>query len=146
MLKQPSFFSDLFNLLIFDCFLLEAFFIQSDMGAFVISKRFNDEYKFVYTSRKGKELFTSPGYELKFECEEAVERFKLSVADAVFAKFKTTGGKFFFKVIFEEAHFATSRKFTTELRIKKAVDEIQKYADKAEILDFSGGFVFEDSE
>lgn len=114
------------------------------MGAFVISKRFNDEYKFVYTNRRGKEIFTSPGYELKFECEEAIERFRLAIADAVFAKFKSSSGKFFFKIIFEEAHFATSRKFTTELRVKKAMDEINKYAGKAEILDFSGGFVFEE--
>jgi hypothetical protein len=36
------------------------------MGAFVISKRFNDEYKFVFTSGKGKVIFTSLSYELKY--------------------------------------------------------------------------------
>jgi hypothetical protein len=29
------------------------------MGTFVISKRFDDRYKFVFTSRKGKTIFTS---------------------------------------------------------------------------------------
>ncbi len=46
------------------------------MGAFVISKRFNDEYKFVFASRKGKTVFTSLSYELKFECEESIEKLK----------------------------------------------------------------------
>ena len=49
------------------------------MGTFVISKRFNDEYKFEYVSRKGKTIVTSDSYELKFECEEAIELLKESL-------------------------------------------------------------------
>ena len=46
------------------------------MSAFVISKRFNDEYKFEFTSRKGKTIFTSNSFELKFECENAILEWK----------------------------------------------------------------------
>ncbi len=107
------------------------------MGAFVISKRLNDHYKFVFTSRKGKVIFTSMSYELKFECEEGVEYFKKNMELATFVKFKSPGNKYFFKLFLDEAIFALSRKYTTELRVQKGIDEIVKYAGVAEILDFS---------
>jgi uncharacterized protein YegP (UPF0339 family) len=117
------------------------------MGAFVISKRFNDEYKFVFTSRKGKVIFTSLSYELKFECEEDIEKFKLNVDQARFLKFKGSGGKYFFKLMLGEIHFATSRKYTTELLLQKGIKEIVTYSSKAEILDFSSSeSIFEDEE
>ena len=62
------------------------------MGAFVISKRYNDEYKFVFTSKKGKVVFTSLSYELKFECEEDIEKFKAVIETAEFLKFKSSTG------------------------------------------------------
>ncbi|WP_264536304.1 DUF1508 domain-containing protein [Flavobacterium sp. N1736] len=115
------------------------------MGAFVISKRFNDEYKFVFTSRKGKVIFTSLSYELKFECEEEIEKFKVNVDLARFLKFKGSGGKYFFKLMLGEVHFATSRKYTTELLLQKGIKEIVQYSSKAEILDFSScESIFED--
>ncbi|MDX6183884.1 DUF1508 domain-containing protein [Flavobacterium sp. Fl-77] len=115
------------------------------MGAFVISKRFNDEYKFVFTSRKGKVIFTSLSYELKFECEEDIERFKASIETASFLKFKGSGGKYFFKLMLGSDHFATSRKYTTELLLQKGIKEIVQYGSKAEILDFSSNdSIFED--
>ena len=115
------------------------------MGAFVISKRFNDEYKFVFTSRKGKVIFKSLSYELKFECEEDIERFKASVELARFLKFKGSGGKYFFKLMLSDVQFATSRKYTTELLLQKGIKEIVLYASKSEILDFSSAdFIFED--
>ena len=117
------------------------------MGAFVISKRFNDEYKFVFTSRKGKVIFTSLSYELKFECEEDIEKFKINTEQAKFLKFKGSGGKYFFKLMLGEVHFATSRKYTTELLLQKGIKEIVTYASKAEILDFSSSdSIFEDEE
>ena len=115
------------------------------MGVFVISKRFNDEYKFVFTSRKGKTIFTSLSYELKFECEEDIEKFKLNIESAEFLKFKSTTGKYFFKLFLDGNHFATSRKYTTELRLQKGINEIVQYASKSEMLDFSeNNFVFSD--
>jgi uncharacterized protein YegP (UPF0339 family) len=117
------------------------------MGAFVISRRFNDEYKFVFTSRKGKVIFTSLSYELKFECEEDIEKFKINIDQAKFLKFKGSGGKYFFKLMLGEVHFATSRKYSTELLLQKGVKEIVSYASKAEILDFSSNeLIFEDEE
>ncbi|MET0759110.1 MAG: DUF1508 domain-containing protein [Flavobacterium sp.] len=115
------------------------------MGAFVISKRYNDEYKFVFTSRKGKIVFTSLSYELKFECEEDIEKFKGDIASADFLRFKSSSGKFFFKLMLADSHFATSRKYTTSLRLQKGIDEIVKYASVSETLDFSeDDFVFPD--
>ena len=115
------------------------------MGAFVISRRFNDEYKFVFTSRKGKVIFTSLSYELKFECEEDIEKFKLNIDQARFLKFKGSGGKYFFKLMLGELHFASSRKYTTELLLQKGIKEIVTYASKSEILDFSSvDSIFED--
>jgi len=115
------------------------------MGAFVISKRFNDEYKFVFTSRKGKVIFTSLSYELRFECEEDIERFKVTIDLAKFLKFKGSGGKYFFKLMLDGVHFATSRKYTTELLLQKGIKEIVTYASKAEILDFSSSeSIFDD--
>ncbi|MBF4466542.1 DUF1508 domain-containing protein [Flavobacterium sp. LC2016-12] len=117
------------------------------MGAFVISRRFNDEYKFVFTSRKGKVIFTSLSYELKFECEEDIEKFKVNIEQAKFLKFKGSGGKYFFKLMLGELHFATSRKYTTELLLQKGIKEIVNYASKSEILDFSSNeSIFEDEE
>ena len=107
------------------------------MSAFVISKRFDDYYKFVFTSRKGKAIFTSFRYELKFECEEGIDYFKNAIDTVVFEKVKSAGGKYFFKIMLEETHFATSRKYNTELLLEKGIKEIQDFAYKAEILDFT---------
>ena len=111
------------------------------MGTFVITKRFNDEYKFVFASRKGKTIFTSLSYELKFECEESIERFKLSIETANFVKVKTSSGKYFFRLLLAEELFAVSRKYTTELRLQKGIDEIIKYAAQSDVLDFSANDV-----
>lgn len=115
------------------------------MGAFVISKRFNDTYKFVFTSRKGKVIFTSQSYELKFESEDDIALIKNTIEEVVFIKVKSTKGKFFFKLLLQERQLATSRKYTTELRLIKGINEIKTSATKAEILDFSeNSFVFPD--
>ncbi len=114
------------------------------MGAFVISKRFNDQYKFVFTSRKGKAIFSSFGYELKFECEEAIEIFKANLGSVTYAKQKSPGGKYFFKLLIDDAFFAISRKYSTELRMQKGIDEIGEWAHKSEVLDFcENNFIFD---
>jgi len=111
------------------------------MGAFVVSKRYDGQYKFVFTSRKGKVIFTSLSYELKFECEDGVEYFKNNLDLATFVKSKSSGGKYFFTLFLDGAPFAISRKYTTELRVQKGIDEIVKTASVSEILDFSGNDV-----
>ncbi|MGL2963006.1 DUF1508 domain-containing protein [Flavobacterium sp. RSB2_4_14] len=107
------------------------------MGTFVISKRVSDLYKFEFVSRKGKTIFISANYELRFECEDTIEVLKHSIDKCVFLKFKTAKGKCFFKLMMDEKVLATSRKYSTELMMQKGIEEIIKYGAKAEILDFS---------
>lgn len=120
------------------------FFILIFMGAFVISKKHNDTYKFVYTSRKGKIVFSSKEYELKMYCEEDIELIKNNAAIAQCLKFKASNGTFFYKLMIADKEYAKSRKFTTELRLAKGIAEVALYVPKAEVLDFSGAPVFTD--
>ena len=115
------------------------------MGAFVISKRFDDRYKFVFTSRKGKTIFTSPSFELKMECEEIIEEIKSNLEKYTYVKARAANGKYFFKMMLNEAVIATSRKYTTPLLLQKGIDEISRTAAKSDVLDFSvNEFVFPD--
>lgn len=115
------------------------------MGTFVISKRFDDRYKFVFTSRKGKTIFTSPTYELKMECEDSIEAIKADIEKFTYVKARSANGKYFFKMMIEEVVVATSRKYTTPLLLEKGIDEIIRTAVKSEVLDFTmNEFVFPD--
>lgn len=115
------------------------------MGTFVISKRFYDHYKFVFTSRKGKTIFTSPSMELKMECEESIELIKANIEKYTYVKARAANGKYFFKMMMDETVIATSRKYTTSLLLQKGIDEIILAAAKSEVLDFSvDEFVFPD--
>ena len=115
------------------------------MGAFVISKRFDDRYKFVFTSRKGKTIFTSPSFELKMECEEIIEEIKSNLEKYSYVKARAANGKYFFKMILEDAVIAKSRKYTTPLLLQKGIDEISRTAAKSDVLDFSvKEFIFPD--
>ena len=107
------------------------------MGAFVISKRFNGDFKFVFSSRKGKTIFTSLGYPSKTECENGIQLVKFTIESTTYVKLKAAGGKFFFRLVIDEQIVATSRKYSTELRLQKGIDEIIKYVSLAETLDFS---------
>ena len=115
------------------------------MGTFVISKRFDDHYKFVFTSRKGKTIFTSPSYELKMECEDTIEAIKANVEKYTYVKARAANGKYFFKMMLEDTIIASSRKYTTPLLLQKGIDEILLAAAKSDLLDFSvNEFVFPD--
>lgn len=115
------------------------------MSTFVITKRFNDEYKFEYTSRKGKPIFTSNSFELKFECENQINFLKNNLEHTVFLKSKSSSGKFFFRLIIENKQLAVSRKYSTLLMLEKGINDIVKYSLKSEIIDFSSNeFIFED--
>ena len=115
------------------------------MGTFVISKRFDDRYKFVFTSRKGKTIFTSPSYELKMECEDNIEAIKANIEKYTYVKSRAANGKYFFKMMMDETVIAISRKYTTPLLLEKGIDEIIRTAVKSDILDFTmNEFVFPD--
>jgi uncharacterized protein YegP (UPF0339 family) len=117
------------------------------MGAFVISKRFNGDYKFIFASRKGKTIFTSIGCKHKSDCELMIAAIKENLAQFAFTKVRNAGGKYFFRLSKDGLVLATSRKYSTELMLKKGVDEIVKYVPLAEILDFSESeTVFPDEE
>lgn len=107
------------------------------MGTFVIAQRISGAYKYEFVSRKGKTIFTSNDFELRFECEEEIEVLKNALDKCVFMRFKSSTGKFFFRLIMDEKEVAVSRRYTTQLLLQKGIDEIIKYADKAEFLDFS---------
>jgi uncharacterized protein YegP (UPF0339 family) len=66
------------------------------MATFVITKRLNDLYKYELTSRKGKTIFTSNSFELRFECEEQIIYLQKSLERVVFFKINSGIGKFFF--------------------------------------------------
>lgn len=115
------------------------------MGAFVISKKFNGDFKFVFTSRKGKVIFTSLGYPLKSDCESAIEQLKSTLETSTYVKFKASNDKYFFRLVIADVVVATSRKYTTQLRLQKGIDEIKLHGSVAEVLDFSeDDFVFTD--
>lgn len=107
------------------------------MGTFVISKRFDDRYKFVFASRKGKTIFTSSSFELKMECETIIEEIKSNTANYTYVKSRAANGKYFFTMLLEDKPIATSRKYTTPLLLQKGIDEIIQYASKSDVLDFS---------
>lgn len=107
------------------------------MGMFVISKRYNGEYKFVFTSRKGKVIFTSISCKQKSDCELMIAGIKDNLEFFTFTKSSTASGKYFFRLSKGGLVLATSRKYSTELSIKKGINEILKYVPIAETLDFS---------
>ncbi|MUV02296.1 DUF1508 domain-containing protein [Flavobacterium rakeshii] len=109
------------------------------MGMFVISKRNNGDYKFVFTSRKGKTIFTSIGCKQKSDCQKIIEAITEDVQKFTFRKNATPSGKHFFRLSIGGLVLATSRKYSTPLMLQKGIDEIIKYVITAEILDFSEG-------
>lgn len=107
------------------------------MSTFVISKRYNGDYKFVFASRKGKTIFTSITCKQKTDCERMISAIKENMELFAFTKVKKASNKFFFRLSKDGLVLANSRKFSTELMLQKGIDEIINYAHKAEILDFS---------
>ncbi len=107
------------------------------MATFVITKRPSGFYKYELTSRKGKTIFTSNPFELRFECEEEIDYIKQHISKIFFMNFRSGSGKYFFKLILEDKEVAVSRKYTTQLLMEKGINEIKRYMETAEILDFS---------
>lgn len=113
------------------------------MGAFVISKRFNGDYKFIFATRKGKTIFTSVSCKQKSDCELMISAIQTQLALFAFTKIRNAGGKYLFRLSKDGLVLANSRKYATELMLQKGIDEIIKYVSMAEILDFSeNDFVF----
>lgn len=116
------------------------------MGMFVISKRFNGDYKFIFASRRGKTIFTSIACKHKSDCELMIAGIKENRTLFTFTKVRNAAGKYFFRLSKDGLVLANSRKYSTELMLKKGIDEIIKHVLTAEILDFSENeFVFPDA-
>jgi uncharacterized protein len=117
------------------------------MAMFVISKRYNGEYKFALTSRKGKTIFTSISCKEKSGCHELIAAVRDNINVFTFTKNSTPAGKHFFRLNKDGFVLATSRKYSTPLSLQKGIDEIIKYVPTAETLDFSDNeFVFPDAD
>ena len=112
---------------------------------FVISKRFNGDYKFIFASRRGKTIFTSISCKHKSDCELMIAGIRENIGLFGFTKNRNAAGKYFFRLSKEGLVLANSRKYSTELMIQKGIDEIYKYVGAAEVLDFSENeFAFPD--
>lgn len=107
------------------------------MSAFVISKRTDGKFKFIYASRKGKAIFTSISCRDKSDCELIIAAIRANTSDFTFTKKWTNSEKCFFRISKGGLVVATSRKFSTERMLKKGINQIMKYVPTAEILDFS---------
>ena len=107
------------------------------MSAFVISKRQDGKFKFIYASRKGKAIFTSISCREKSDCEMIIAAIRDKTSDFTFTKNWTNSEKCFFRISKGGLVVATSRKFSTERMLKKGIEQILKYVPKAETLDFS---------
>ncbi|RZJ31218.1 MAG: DUF1508 domain-containing protein [Flavobacterium sp.] len=117
------------------------------MGTFVISKRYNGDFKFIFASRKGHTIFTSIGCKHKSDCELMIAAIRENIGLFAFTRLRASGGKFSFRLSKDGLVLANSRKYSTELRLQKGIDEILKYVPSAEILDFSeNDFAFPDAD
>jgi len=116
------------------------------MAIFVISKRDNGDYKFVFSSRKGKVIFTSIGCKHKSDCEQIIDAIRDNLDLFSFTKNITASGRYFFRLSKGGLVLASSRKYASEYSLKKSITEISKYVISAETLDFSEDqFVFPDA-
>ena len=117
------------------------------MSAFVISKRPDGKYKFKFASRKGKTIFTSIPCKEKSDCELIIATIQNNISHFHFTKMRDSSGKYLFRLSKDGLVLVTSRKFSTELMLKKGIDQILKYIPTAETLDFSEDeLIFSDAD
>lgn len=107
------------------------------MGAFVISKKLNKDYKFTFNSRKGKIIFTSIGCKMKSDCELIISTIQNDLDSFTITRKRDISGKYFFRLSRGGFVLANSRKYSTELMLQKGIDMFLRYLPAAEILDFS---------
>ncbi|KUF41992.1 hypothetical protein AS361_13185 [Myroides marinus] len=107
------------------------------MSAFVISLKDNGKYKYTFEHRRGKTLMTSVEYSSVEAIHSNIEFLRTNFSSLNFIKFKTPSGKHYFRLAIDKKIFANSRRFNTELRFEKAMEEIKSNFANAEILDLS---------
>lgn len=114
------------------------------MSAFVISLKENGKFKYTFNSRKGNTILTSMEYTSKEAIHGTINFLQQNLHRISFYKFRTPSGKYFFKLAIQDNIYATSRKFNTELRFQKGIEEVERRFVEAEILDFTTN-IFEDA-
>ncbi|MDM1367262.1 hypothetical protein [Myroides marinus] len=107
------------------------------MSAFVISLKDNGKYKYTFEHRRGKTLMTSVEYSSVEAIHSNIEFLRTNFSSLNFIKFKTPSGKHYFRLAIDKKIFANSRRFNTELRFEKAMEEIKSNFANAEILNLS---------
>lgn len=107
------------------------------MGAFVISKKNNGEYKFTFATRRGKTVITSIGCKQKSDCERIIEALRENVMQFTFTQIRQPSGKYFFRISKDGLVLGNSRKFTTQLLMQKGLNDFLERAASTETLDFS---------
>ncbi|MDM1067138.1 hypothetical protein HXZ88_16150 [Myroides odoratimimus] len=118
------------------------------MSVFVISLKDNGKYKYTFEHRRGKTLMTSVEYPSVEAIHSTISFLRTNYDSLNFIKFKTPSGKSYFRLAIDKKIYANSRRFNTELRFEKAMEEIKSNFANAEILDLSldifGNFPSED--
>ena len=83
------------------------------------------------------EAFVTAGHNRREVSEQIIAALQENLEDFSFTKMRTGSGKYFFRISRNGLVLATSRKFSTELMLKKGLDQILKYVPEAVTLDFS---------
>ncbi len=107
------------------------------MSAFVISVKENDKYKYTFEHSRGRTLLTSVEHPSINAVYATIDFLQQNFQITTILRYKTTSGKFYFKLAIEDNVYATSRKFNTAIRFNNAIEEVQKNFTTSEILDFS---------
>ena len=89
------------------------------MSTFVISKRYNGDYKFVFASRKGKTIFTSIACKHKSDCERMILVIKENMSLFAFTKVKKASNKFFLDYLKTVWSWLIAENFRQSLCCKK---------------------------
>ena len=89
------------------------------MSTFVISKRYNGDYKFVFATRKGKTIFTSIACKHKSDCERMILGIKENMSLFAFTKVKKASNKFFLDYLKTVWSWLIAENFRQSLCCKK---------------------------
>lgn len=107
------------------------------MAMFVIRKQTNGQYNFIFTSRKGDPVLTSINCKQKSDCKMILKAVLENIEVFTFTKKNPGPRKFLYRLSKGGLVLATSRTYTTELQVHKAVDYLLSRIPEAEVLDFS---------
>ncbi len=106
------------------------------MSTFVISKRYNGDYKFVFASRKGKTIFTSIACKHKSDCERMILGIKENMSLFAFTKVKKASNKFFLDYLKTVWSWLIAENFRQSLCCKKELMKLLIMSIRLKYLTF----------